>query len=78
MMERPSLHQNGILKRSSFRAGPDLRSAVMDTINRFQATEIHIDQCRKTTPQPDLTSSTRRWRPPQVAPNDTTLVMLSP
>ena len=78
MMERPSLHQHDILKRISFRADTDLHSAITNTLKWLQTTAKSIDLCRKTTPQPALTSSTRRWLPPRIASTDTNLVMLSP
>ena len=78
MMERPSLHQNWFLKRTSFRVGPDLRLAAMSTIKRLRATTEHTDQCWKITPQPILTASINHWLPPQTASTGTTLVMLSP
>ena len=78
MMERPSLHQDDILKRIAFQADTGLHSAVMNTIKWHQTTTKPIDQYRKTIPQRVLTSSTRRWLPSQIAPSTTTLTMLSP
>ena len=78
MMERPSLHQNWFLKRTSFQVGPDLRPAAMSTIKRLRATTEHTDQCRKITPQTILATSTNHWLPPQTASTGTTLFMLSP
>lgn len=65
MMERPSLHQDDILKRISFRADTNLHSVIMNTLKWLQTTAKSINQYRKTTPQPALTSSTRRWLPRQ-------------
>ena len=74
MMDRPSLHKNGILKCISFRADTDLHSAVTNTFKWLQTTGKPIDQRWKTTPQPILTLS----RLLQIAPTDTTLKILSP
>jgi hypothetical protein len=78
MMERPSLHRNWILKRTSFRVGPDLRPAAMNRIKRFRANKKHTDQGWKITPQPILAASTNHWLPSQIASTRTTLFMLSP
>ena len=78
MRERPSLEQSWFLKRTSFRAVPDLRSAAMNTLIWPPATAKHTDQCWKITPQPVLAASTNHWLPPQIASNGTTLFMLSP
>ena len=78
MMKRPSLHHNRILKRTSFRVGPDLRPAEMNTLKCRPATTKHTDQCWKVTPQPILTASINHWLPPQTAATGTTLFMLSP
>ncbi len=78
MTERPPLHQNWILKRTSFPVGPDLRPAAMNTIKRLRATTKYTDQCWKITPQPILTALKNHWFPPQTAATGTTQFMLSP
>ena len=78
MMERPSLHQNWFLKRTSFQAGPDLRSAETNALEWSQPTVKHTDQCRKITLQPVLTSPTRHWPSTQITSTGKTLFMLSP
>ena len=78
MMERPSLYQNWILKRTSFRTDPDLRSAATNTLEWPRPTAKHTVQCWKTTPQPILAASTNHWLSPLIASTGTTLFMLSP
>jgi len=78
MMERPSRHQNCILKRTAFRAGPALCSAAMITLKWSRAALKRTDQCWKTTTQPILAGVTRNWLSPQIASTGTTPVMLSP
>ena len=78
MMGRPSRHQNYILKRTAFRAGPDLRSAAMIMPRRPCVTVKHTDQCRKITQKLILPGSTSQSALPQRASPDTALTMLSP
>lgn len=78
MMERPSLHQNWILKCNAFRAGRGLRIAAMITFKWSQAMPKHTDQWWKATPQPILAGSTSHSLSPQIASTGTHPTMLSP
>ncbi len=78
MMKRPSLHQNRILKRPSFRVGLDLCSAATNTLKWFETTAKNTDKCWRITPKPILAMSTKPWLSPQTTSTGTTLVMLCP
>ena len=78
MTGRPSPHQISIPKLTAFRASRGLRSAVMITSKRSQATLKHTDQYWKNKPKPILAGSPSYALSTQIASTGTPPVMLSP
>jgi hypothetical protein len=78
MIRRPSRHQNGILKRTAFRAGPALCSAAMITLKWSRAALNRTDHRRNTTPRPILAGSSGQSPTAKIASTGTPPVMLSP
>ncbi len=78
MMERTSLNQNWILRRTACRGGPGLRPAAMNTPKDLRATTKHTKPRWEITPQPVLAAPTSHYLSPQTALTGAKLCMLSP
>lgn len=78
MIRRPSRHQNSILKRTAFRAGPALCSAAMITLKWPRAVLKRTDQRWKTTPRPIPAGLSGHSPTAKIALTGTHPTMLSP
>jgi hypothetical protein len=78
MRESPPTCQNHILKRTAFRAGIALQPGAPNPFMRLEATENHLDQCRKRARLPVLTARFTTCQPPQMRPTSIAHFTLSP